>query len=302
MREVKDFKNYKIKEINNTLRKSYMIARGNSDFASLANKFNLSEEEMMKNTSKLENTVEELSHCKGCRGLGNCKNRVIGFVSYPKEVREHLVFSYVACKYEKNEKRENTNQVKYFETPKYLKEASLSEVFVDDQKRKEIIKYIDKFIKSFNSKKREKGLYLNGSFGSGKSYLISALLNELSKMGYSCVNIYYPTLLKKLKDSFDSGFKFKLDEIMQCDCLLIDDIGAENNTAWSRDEILGSILQYRMDNELSTFFTSNFTLEELEDHLTTTNKSTDKVKARRIIERIKQLSNSLVLASENKRN
>lgn len=89
---------------------------------------------------------------------------------------------------------------------------------------------------------------------------------------------------------------------MTADILLIDDIGAENNTAWSRDEVLGTILQHRMDNELSTFFTSNFTIEELEEHLSTTREKNDRVKAKRIIERIKQLTIDMELVSENRRN
>ena len=92
-----------------------------------------------------------------------------------------------------------------------------------------------------------------------------------------------------------------LDEIMTSDILLIDDIGAENNSAWARDEVLGTILQYRMDNDLSTFFTSNFTIEELESVLSETSKGTDEIKARRIIERIKYLTIEEKLITKNKR-
>lgn len=56
-----------------------------------------------------------------------------------------------------------------------------------------------------------------------------------------------------------------------------------------------------MDNGLPTFFTSNLNLEELEEHLKTTTNSTDKIKARRIIERIKQLTEPLELVSKNLR-
>ena len=89
---------------------------------------------------------------------------------------------------------------------------------------------------------------------------------------------------------------------MTSDVLLIDDIGAENNSAWARDEVLGTILQYRMDNDLTTFFTSNFTIEELENVLSETSKGTDEIKARRIIERIKYLTIEEKLISKNKRN
>ena len=48
--------------------------------------------------------------------------------------------------------------------------------------------------------------------------------------------------------------------------LILDDIGAEQSTPWVRDEILQVILQYRMQEDLPTFFTSNFDFEDLEKH------------------------------------
>ena len=83
--------------------------------------------------------------------------------------------------------------------------------------------------------------------------------------------------------------------------MLLDDIGAENCSNWSRDEILGPILQYRMESNLPTFFTSNLTIEELEESLSQTSSGVDKVKARRIIERIKQLTIQEKLVSKNRR-
>ena len=90
--------------------------------------------------------------------------------------------------------------------------------------------------------------------------------------------------------------------LQNVDILLLDDIGAENVTPWGRDEILGTILQYRMNNKLTTFFTSNYTIEELEAHLAVTKNAEDKVKAKRIIERIKQLTEDIELISINRRN
>lgn len=57
-----------------------------------------------------------------------------------------------------------------------------------------------------------------------------------------------------------------------------------------------------MESHLPTFFTSNLTLDELETALSTTSSGVDKLKARRIIERIKQLTVPLELISKNKRN
>ena len=52
---------------------------------------------------------------------------------------------------------------------------------------------------------------------------------------------------------------------------------------------------------LPTFFTSNLTIEELENHLQITNTSADKIKARRIVERIKFLSDEVSLVGVNRR-
>ena len=83
--------------------------------------------------------------------------------------------------------------------------------------------------------------------------------------------------------------------------LLIDDIGAEALTSWNRDEILCPLLQYRMDNNLTTFFTSNLNLKDLEEHLSNSKTGVDNVKAKRIISRIEQLTTNLEMVSKNLR-
>ena len=129
------------------------------------------------------------------------------------------------------------------------------------------------------------------------------MFNELAKRGKKVAIVYYPEFLRALKESFkdDDEYKEKFNYIKTAEYLLLDDIGAETVTEWSRDEILGTILQYRMEEKLPTFFTSNLNIEELENHLSLANKQVDKVKSKRIIERIKQLTDNLVMVSENKR-
>ena len=123
-------------------------------------------------------------------------------------------------------------------------------------------------------------------------------------MDVSVIVLIYNPDLNKLKSTFDTeeSFTETFELIKTSEILLIDDIGAETVTNWSRDEILGTILQYRMENNLTTFFTSNLTIEELEIHLSLNKNNTDKVKARRIIERIKQLTTDIELISKNRRN
>ena len=178
---------------------------------------------------------------------------------------------------------------------------SLKNIYKDDKTRLPIIKYFKEFMENYNNEEKPLGIYLTGSFGSGKTYMIAALFNELAKKNVRSALIYYPEFLRSLKSSFQTNYNEKFNYIKKVPLLLLDDIGAENCSAWSRDEVLGPILQYRMESHLPTFFTSNLTMEELESALAVTNSSSDKVKARRIIERIKQLTITLELVSKNRR-
>lgn len=291
-------------DLNDVLKRDYISSLKDKKFASLVNKLKLTDEVGMKYTSKLEHTIENLKNCENCKCLNECKNEVNGCVYYPQKNENKLDFNYVACKYKNKSIEENKiNKSFTLGISNEIKNASMSEIDINDKKRVELIKWLKKFYDEYPNSK--KGLYLHGSFGSGKTYLVAALLNELAKKNYKTVIMYYPEMLSRLKSTFDNteeSYNEVFDKIKTCDILLIDDIGAETVTNWSRDEILGTILQYRMEHELSTFLTSNLTIEELEIHLSLVKNNMDKVKARRIIERIKQLTTDMELISVNRRN
>ena len=232
-----------------------------------------------------------------------CKNEVKGYCYKPLKEKNIINFSYISCKYQDKYLKENEykKNLELFDMPKEIKEASLTNVYTGDKSRIPIIRYFKEFRDKYQKKENPKGLYLTGSFGSGKTYLISALLNEMAKKKVRCALVYYPEFLRSLKSSFQTDYSEKFDYIKNAEALLLDDIGAENQSNWSRDEVLGPILQYRMQNHLPTFFTSNLTLEELEQSLSMTSTGVDKVKARRIIERIKQLAIPMELIGENRR-
>ena len=278
------------------LEKSYKEACKNVKFRRLIKTIEVSDDIAMKYTSSLEETISELENCSKCKGLIYCKNRLEGHVLYPKKEDNRIIFSYVPCKFEKEriseEKNKNTRDKDIFN-------AKMSDIQIDKE-RKEIIKWLKNFYDNYNKNGSFKGLYLHGNFGCGKTYLISALFNELSKKRISTEIVYFPELLSDIKGDFDT-YGDRMDYLENVDLLLIDDIGAEKCTEWSRDEILGTILQKRMNNYKTTFFTSNLDLEALTQHLKLNNYSDDEMKARRIIERIKQLSEDMELIGENKR-
>ena len=292
------------KKLNYDLEKAYDEALKDEDFKALVTKLGLPRKDLIKYTTLLEKSAKEYANCRKCKNAFECKNQVMGHCYFPRVVDGNkLVFEYKIC----------NNYKKYLETIKYrenvyynhipedIKNACWEDIYMNDKKRLEVIEYLNKFIKAYKKDTHQKGAYLNGSFGAGKTYLVSAAFNCLAKDGHKSAIVFWPEFLLELRSSFETDFKEKYDKIKTVPLLLIDDIGAESVTEWSRDDILCPLIQYRMENHLTTFFTSNLTIDELDEHFANTKNKVDKVKARRIIERVKQLTDDLVMVSKNLR-
>ncbi|EOB32505.1 primosomal protein DnaI [Streptococcus mitis 13/39] len=186
--------------------------------------------------------------------------------------------------------------------PSSLKNVSFLDVYRDDVQRLTVLKRMIEFVNDYPN--NLKGLYLYGDFGVGKSFMVAALAHDLSeKRGVSSTLLHYPSFVIDVKNAIgDGNVKTLVDEIKLSEVLILDDIGAEQSTAWVRDEILQVILQYRMQENLPTFFTSNFNFEDLEQHFAKGKQGNDETwEARRVMERIRYLAEETRLEGVNRR-
>ena len=194
------------------------------------------------------------------------------------------------------------NRLKLINLPASLKQASLAQVDLDDLGRLPVFEKLLAFVEQYPTIR--KGLYLYGDFGVGKSFMVAALAHDLSeKRGVSSTLLHYPSFVIDVKNAIgDGNVKTLVDELKLSEVLILDDIGAEQSTAWVRDEILQVILQYRMQENLPTFFTSNFNFEELELHFAKGKHGNDETwEARRVMERIRYLAEETRLEGVNRR-
>ncbi len=303
MNEILDNKNFKVtkEEVKHELKNKYVELLRDSDFKGLTSSLHMSDDELINYVYDLDESLTECKNCKTCKNLSMCKNKVNGFFYTPIKQDSSVQFSYKMCKYQREYKQSINNKNIYsMDIPDAIRNASMKDIYLDDSSRLASIKAIKSFIDNYG-KVRQKGIYLHGSFGGGKTYLLASAFNELSKNGIKSAIVYYPELLRNLKN-FSEDFDYKFNYLKKVPLLLLDDIGAENVTGWNRDEILGPLLQYRMESYLPTFFTSNLNINELEEHFSISGNNQDKVKARRLIERILVLSDDIEMISENKRN
>ena len=135
--------------------------------------------------------------------------------------------------------------------------------------------------------------------GVGKSYMMAALAHDLSeKRQASTTLLHFPSFAIDVKNAISSGLvKETVDQVKKAEILILDDIGAEQMSAWVRDEILQVILQHRMQENLPTFFTS----EELERHFAASRNGDETWQAKRVMERVKFLAKEIHLEGVNRR-
>lgn len=111
-------------------------------------------------------------------------------------------------------------------------------------------------------------LWLQGPVGLAKTSLAVALMRAEIEAGRTGVYRTVPRLLARLKQSFDGGDSLEalLGELMEVDVLLLDDLGKEKNTDWSR-EVLFSLVNERYLRRKRTLVTSNLAWWEVADRM-----------------------------------
>lgn len=206
----------------------------------------------------------------------------------------------------KQKEDEIRKRIRAMDMPKDVREASLSRFDTASQGRAQAMAETMRFLNEYTSEPKEfhKGLYLQGTFGVGKSFLLGAIANSLAERGFVTTIVHFPTFTVEMKQAIGKDMVGpKLDAVKKSPVLMIDDLGAESMTSWIRDDVLSVILQYRMQEQLVTFFSSNLDLKELEKHLSVTQRGEQEpLKARRIMERIRYLAQEITMSGNDRRN
>ncbi|MCH4827862.1 primosomal protein DnaI [Planococcus halocryophilus] len=256
---------------------------------------------------KLYEYIDQSHDCNKCPSLDACINHLKGFEPNLVLERGTIGISYTKCRLKEahDNKRHASSLIHSMYMPKEVMQATLSGFDLDDS-RMAAFRAVGDFLDQATGRDNlpEKGLYLYGQFGIGKSYLLSAVANELAEINVKSVLVFVPEFMREMKQAIgDQTLQEKVDYVKKADVLMLDDIGAEAMSSWTRDEVLGTILHYRMSEKLPTFMSSNFSYSELEYHLTYSQRGEkEDLKAARIMERIRALTTPVKLDGRNRRN
>ncbi|WP_439425010.1 AFG1/ZapE family ATPase [Oenococcus alcoholitolerans] len=203
--------------------------------------------------------------------------------------------------YEADSKTHDVNQFRIGE-PEDFFDLNFGKFDTDEYRNEALIAAVE-FVREYKKNTGfVKGIYLWGNFGVGKSYLMAALLNELSSQGVQTAFVNMTGLISRLNRISMVEKQRLIRRLANVELLLFDDIGAGDLTSWFRDSVLGTILDQRMVKKRSTLFTSNFDLDSLRDqYLSYSRNIYEPVKAARIIDRVKFLSRPVLMSGKSRR-
>ncbi len=158
--------------------------------------------------------------------------------------------------------------------------------------------------KEFVESENPSWLYIHGGTGSGKSYLTSAIANDIAKKNKSLFFISTSELIDNVRDFVRSnqGKGFVYDLCKDIDYLFLDDLWGHNNTKWS-DEIIYNLIAYRQDNLKFTVINSSINHERIKsysssnDQLASDSIFTEKISSRlsnkNLVEQISLVSSDI---------
>lgn len=135
---------------------------------------------------------------------------------------------------------------------------------VSPQKRMaDILEYCKCYAEDFDTD--SESLYMHGATGLGKTHLSLAIANVVAENGYRVIYDTAQNILSSLeKEKFSySGTNEREKEILDCDLLIIDDLGSEFSTQFTVAAIY-NIVNTRINRSKPVIISTNLTEAELE--------------------------------------
>lgn len=140
--------------------------------------------------------------------------------------------------------------------------ASFNDLTIETEQQNTAVQVAKHYIENFEENRvHGKGLMIQGSFGTGKTYLSAIIRRELINQRYKVLFIkfadYFDMMIRtsKEKDGWNDSIYYMAKD---ADLLILDEVNAEQNR-WQADELY-KIVDARMNK--STIYTTNYSSKD----------------------------------------
>lgn len=215
--------------------------------------------------------------CKYC-GKEYIENKDIP-ANFPEFIREAMRYRPACNCEEKQEKKRREEQEKERQrqclmnkVKRYKDISVIDKKFLDsrfdnadmaDKHMAMAKKYAENFIKYGTA---EGGILLYGGVGTGKTYATACICNELMSNGKTVLVMNLGLYYLKLRREWAEAENDVLNYVKTCDLLVIDDLGTENVSEFTKEKIFNLIdTRYRANKPM--LITTNLTPDEIREKL-----------------------------------
>ena len=270
------------------------------DLLAFIKKHNINRSILYEERNLLLAYIVKKRYCHNCSGLDACRQSVSGKMPVFELNEGRIELEYQACAYLKNAEEVGRGQTNLFLHGINPQDLVDCKIYVNIE-RGPIMELLKQFLANYPAVKN-KGLYLHGPYGCGKSFLMADFAKKLAQKGHDVLFIYYPDLTRLIKNAIGSpDFEATINQLKQIEILIFDDFGGESPSGFIRDEVLMPILQERMVFHRPLFVTSNLGPDQLKNHFGEDAKFFDQHRAQRVIERLMTLMDFVQLNDRNYR-
>lgn len=217
-------------------------------------------EELLCSAGYPRDYLAPVYHCKDCRDTGyidgekcHCFHKAVTELFYSRSNAKNI---------RKNETFENFSLDNY--SAEY-KDPNTGKSSYDQMK--DILKTAHQFVEHFGEEDSVRNLLLYGSAGLGKTFLTNCIANELIE---SCHSVIYLSAIELFDTYSRKEFNKNNDndelvqEITDCDLLIIDDLGTELTNSFTNSRLFFCIND-RILKDKSTIISTNLTLDKLRE-------------------------------------
>lgn len=222
----------------------------------------LTNKDVRDNIGKLADYQEDFNVCKNCPGFDKCPKHEKHISMYVYKDGSYLTTRSEPCK-KFMEKMAVDSKYVVSDFPEDWKTSVLKKLDLSENRRPLIKEFVN-----IAKGKSHRWLFVTGNRKVGKSYVLVTFANEFVALGLGQVAIVNSS--KQLKELADIAYSDKerfakiIETLANVPLLILDDFGQEYKNEFIRDQIVIPLLNERSHQEKATFFSSEFTIKEIQ--------------------------------------